>query len=70
MLSEILGVDEDEITESAELKEDLGLDELDLVELVMQIEDTYRIQIDNESAESWDRVRDVFQYVDAHHGKK
>lgn len=39
-LSEKLGIDESEITEEASFEEDLGADSLDLVEVVMDLEDS------------------------------
>ena len=39
VLSEQLGVDENEITEEASFQEDLEADSLDLVELIMELED-------------------------------
>ena len=44
VLSEQLGVDENEVTEEASFQEDLDADSLDLVELIMELEDRIRDQ--------------------------
>ena len=43
IISEQFGVDEDSVTESTSFEEDLGADSVDLVELVMAMEDEFKI---------------------------
>lgn len=59
-----LGVDVDEVTESARFIEDLGADSLDLVELVMRFEEEFGIEIPDEDAEKIQSVRDAYAYVE------
>jgi acyl carrier protein len=46
-----LSVDEAEVKLESKFKEDLGADSLDVVELVMQLEDEFELEISDEDAE-------------------
>ncbi|HEV7887197.1 MAG TPA: acyl carrier protein [Acidimicrobiales bacterium] len=59
---EVLGVEPDAVVESATLKDDLGADSLDLVEVVMAIEERLDITIPEEELEA---IKTVGQAVDA-----
>ena len=61
-----LGVDEDQVVESASFTEDLGADSLDLFELVMSIEDEFGVKIPTEDLESIKTVADVIKYIEEH----
>ncbi len=58
-----LNVSEDEVTESASFKDDLGADSLDLFELVMALEEEYSIEIPMDDYEELDTVADVINYL-------
>ena len=45
-----LGVDENKISEDAKFIDDLGADSLDTVELIMQFEEEFNIEISDEDA--------------------
>ena len=49
-----------------QLQEDLGADSLDVVELVMQFEEAFDIQIPDEDAEKIKTVKDATDYIEAH----
>lgn len=49
--------------ENTRLIEDLGMDSLDLVELVMAIEDDFDTEIDDDTAENWVTVGDLYKQV-------
>ena len=55
-IAEQLGVDEGEIAPESHFIDDLGADSLDTVELVMQLEDEYGIEIPDEDAEKLQTV--------------
>ncbi|MFX3624624.1 MAG: acyl carrier protein [Ectobacillus sp.] len=61
-----LGVEETEVTPSASFKEDLGADSLDVVELVMQLEDEFEMEISDEDAEKIATVGDAVSYIESH----
>ncbi len=62
ILSEQLGVDEEIITEQTTI-EDLGADSLDLVEAVMNIEEEFGINIDDDEIEGLKTVKDFLDYI-------
>ncbi len=55
-----------ELTEDMGLEEDLGVDSLDAVALVMQIEDVFGIKISDEDAKALKTVGQVVDYVSGH----
>ncbi|WP_027414563.1 acyl carrier protein [Aneurinibacillus terranovensis] len=61
-----LGVDESEITMEASFKDNLGADSLDVVELVMELEDEFDLEISDEDAEKIATVGDVINYINSH----
>ena len=50
IIVEELNLDEEKVTRESRLQEDLGADSLDAVELIMNIEDEFEIQISDEEA--------------------
>lgn len=63
IIADTLGCDEAEITEQASLKEDLGADSLDAVDLIMAIEDEFGISIESEKAETLVTVGDIIALI-------
>jgi acyl carrier protein len=66
VLVEQLGVDESAITEEASFQKDLDADSLDLVELIMELEDSFDIKISDEDAQKIQTVGQAVEYVTAH----
>ncbi|MBW8746790.1 acyl carrier protein [Terriglobus sp. 2YAB30_2] len=69
IIVEQLQVDEAEVTPGASFQEDLGADSLDVVELVMQFEEAFDIQIPDEDAEKIKTVKDAIEYIESHSKK-
>jgi acyl carrier protein len=61
-----LGVDEAKISMEATFKDDLGADSLDVVELIMELEDEFDLEISDEDAEKIGTVGDVVTYISSH----
>ena len=58
-----LGVEESQITETAHFMDDLGADSLDTVELIMQLEEEFGIEIPDEDAEGLLSVGQAVDYI-------
>jgi acyl carrier protein len=58
-----LGVDDGQITPEASFTNDLGADSLDTVELVMEFEKAFNLQIPDEDAEKIGTVGDAVNYI-------
>ena len=58
-----LGVEESKITSDARFLEDLGADSLDTVELIMQFEEEFDIEISDEDAEGLTTVGNSIDYI-------
>ena len=66
ILCEQLDLDEEQVTESAEVIGDLGADSLDIVDLVMTLEDEFDTEIPDEDIEELKTVGDIVKYVEEH----
>ena len=64
LTAEHLGIDADSISETSSFKEDLGVDSLDLFELVMELEEEFGIEIPSEDLENLATVADVAKYIE------
>jgi acyl carrier protein len=62
-ISEQTGIDEDSIKLESTFKEDLNIDSIDLVELIMQLEEEYDIEFDDDQADKLKSVGDVVEYI-------
>jgi len=60
-----LGVDENEVTNDASFTNDLGADSLDTVELIMEFEKEFDIQIPDDKAEAIATVGDAITFIEA-----
>ncbi|MCX7903729.1 MAG: acyl carrier protein [Caloramator sp.] len=65
-ISDILGVDPDDITMDSHFIDDLGADSLDIVELIMALEEDFDLEIPDEDAEKLQTVGDVVDYIKEH----
>ena len=62
---EHLGVDPAKVPENASFIDDLGADSLDVVELVMQFEEAFDLEIPDEEAEKIKTVQNAIDYINA-----
>ena len=65
IIVEKLGVEESEVTLDASFTNDLGADSLDTVELIMEFEKEFSIQIPDDQAEKISTVGDAIAYIEA-----
>ena len=60
-----LGVDENEVVTEASFTNDLGADSLDTVELIMEFEKEFDIQIPDDKAEAIATVADAIEFIES-----
>lgn len=68
LVAQQLGVNEEQVTDTASFKDDLGADSLDTVELVMAFEEEFNIEIPDEDAEKITTVGQAIEYIGAKAG--
>ncbi|MBO4615260.1 MAG: acyl carrier protein [Bacteroidales bacterium] len=66
IIVEKLGVDEAEVTPEASFISDLGADSLDTVELTMEFEKEFGVEIPDTDAENLTTVGAAIAYIEAH----
>jgi len=66
IVAEQLGADKSQVTRETSFVNDLGADSLDTVEIVMEIEDEFDIDVAQEDAEKIQTVGQAIDYVEAH----
>ncbi len=64
VIAEQLEIDASQVTPEAKLVKDLGVDSLDVVELIMALEERFGIEISDEQAEKIVNVGDVMRYIE------
>ena len=62
IIGEELGIEKEEVKNSSTLDE-LGIDELDRIEIVMHLEEEYSIDISNEAMFNFETVQDIIDHV-------
>ena len=60
-----LGVEEEKINKEASFVDDLGADSLDTVELIMQLEEEFGIEIPDDDAEKITTVQPAIDYLES-----
>ena len=63
IIVEQLGVEPDQVKPEAQFVNDLGADSLDTVELIMALEDEFKIEIPDEKAEKIKTVGETIEYI-------
>lgn len=64
LLVDELQIDEADITMDAELSNDLGINSIELADLVMQCEDTFGIEIQDDDIRKFTTVGDVVEFLE------
>lgn len=70
IVCENLGVNKDQVTEKTSFIEDVGADSLDIVELIMELEEEFEINIPDEQAEKIKTVGEAIEYIEREIAKK
>jgi len=65
VIVEQLGLDEAEVTMEANFADDLGVDSLEIFEIVMSLEEAFEIEIPNEDIENIKDVKGIVKYIEA-----
>lgn len=65
IIADQIGMEADKINVSSKFKEDLGIDSLDIFEIIMELEEKYDIEIPTEDLEDMMKVGDLVQYIDS-----
>ena len=64
IIMDTINCSEDKITLEANLKDDLGIDSLDSMELMMAVEDAYGISVPEEELAKLTSVKSIVDYID------
>ena len=65
IIADVLNVDKQEITMETRFVDDLQADSLDIFQVIMGIEETFDLEIDNEDAEKIATVEDAVEQIKA-----
>ncbi len=65
LLVDKLNIDAELITPEAELEKDLGINSLDVYELVVGCEDEFGVEIDDEVARTFITVNDIVKFLES-----
>lgn len=66
LIAEQLGISEEEVGDNSHFIEDLGGDSLDVVEIIMEVEEVYELEISEEDAVNLLTYIDLYDYIEAH----
>ncbi|AEV95307.1 acyl carrier protein [Pediococcus claussenii] len=66
ILADRFEIDRDKVTNALNFKTDLDADSIDVVEFVLELEDTFGADISDEDAEQLNTVGDAVDYIESH----
>ena len=64
IIADTLEIDVKEVKEESNLIADLGMESLDLVDLVVAFEDKYKVSIDDKDVKKLQTVKDIVTYIE------
>lgn len=64
IIAEQMGVDADAIEADKDIIKDLGCDSLDIVTMLMEVEDKYGIEVEENAVSSMTTINDVVSYIE------
>ena len=64
IIAKQLGIGVEEIKMASKFKEELGIDSLDIFEIVMEVEEQYSVEIPTEDLEDMRVVADLVNYLE------
>ena len=65
IIAEQLSVEADEVNMDSNIQDDLGADSLDVVDLLMNIDDEFGVEVPDEDVEKVKTVEDLVAYIEA-----
>ena len=65
IISEVLGVEKDEITMESNLTDDLNADSLDALDIVTEIEEKLSVKIPDEDFTKFATIKDIVEYIES-----
>ena len=68
IIADQLGIDENKITPESNLIDDLKADSLDIVELVMNLEEEYNIEVPDDELPKLQTVQGILDFISAQEG--
>ena len=66
IICEQFDVDEESVTLDTDIREDLDADSLDMVDLVMSVEDEFKIEVPDSAIETVKTVDDIVKFIEEH----
>ena len=66
IVAERMGVKKEDISKETSFVTDLGADSLDQVELIMELEDQFDLNIPDDEAEKLQTIGDAVKYIEEH----
>jgi acyl carrier protein len=65
IIADALSVDQEEVVMEADLVSDLGADSLDAAELMMTIEDSFKVSVTDEVAQNLKTVGNIWEFINS-----
>jgi len=59
------GIDAAQVKNMSDFRQDLGIDSLDIFEIIMELEEKFKIEIPTEDLEDMKKVSDLVEYIDS-----